>query len=131
MKMLREFEKNKIVSSKRERNLVLYKARLDSSIYLDLKRFYNIRLLRNSGLIEHLNDVFLYPVIILFGSFAKGDNDKQSDIDICIISKEKKEVNLKKFENKIKHKIQIFNYIDINYIKNEHLKNNIFYGVVL
>ncbi len=63
------------------------------------KRLYNLNKFYDSGIIEYLNESFNHPEsIILYGSYSNGTNTKKSDIDIFVISKLKKEVNLSKFE---------------------------------
>ena len=68
-------------------------------------------------------------VIILFGSYCRGEDIEESDIDIFIESK-KQEINLDRFERALKRKIEIhFNDNFNNYPK--ELKNNILNGCVL
>jgi predicted nucleotidyltransferase len=43
-------------------------------------------LIKNSELISFLEYKYTPEAIILFGSFSKGENGKNSDIDILIIS---------------------------------------------
>ncbi len=85
-KRLKELTKKGFLKYRRERLLDLYKANLDSDEYLDLKVYYNIRLLKESGLIEAINKFYLKPTIILFGSASKGLDVEDSDIDLVIIS---------------------------------------------
>ena len=44
---------------------------------------------------------------------------------------QKEEFDLNKFENILNRKIQIFNYKNINEIKNKELSNNIINGIIL
>jgi predicted nucleotidyltransferase len=103
--------------------------------FLLKKKFYNIRKISDSGLISFLNDELSLPTIILFGSYAKAENHPESDIDIFIISDEKKKINLYKFENKLKTEIQVFHHTkkDFKKIKqnNTELINNVINGYVL
>ena len=69
------------------------------------------------------------PAIILFGSYLRGEDLEDSDIDLFVQSKEK--VDLGRFEKKLGRKIQIFGYKDISAIKNKELANNIVNGYVL
>ena len=92
--------------------------------------------LNKSGVINHLIDKFNFPeAIILFGSFAKAENIKRSDIDLLVISPLKKEINLEKFGKKLGHKIQLFVYSskDIKKMKqnNKELLNNLINGRVI
>ena len=87
---LNSFFKKKLLKQRKERQNILYKANLESEEYTDIKIFYSIRKIRNSGLIKELNKEYIHPTIILFGSTSTGLDDKTSDIDICIISPEEK-----------------------------------------
>lgn len=46
------------------------------------------------------------PVIILFGSYAKGEDIENSDIDLYIQTPSKKELRTEKFEKLLKRKVQ-------------------------
>jgi len=65
-----------------------------SETYLLEKRLFNIKQLYESGLINYLKIELSNPVIILFGSYAKGNFTKDSDIDIFLVFQEIKQ-NLK------------------------------------
>lgn len=131
-KKLKRFFKLGILKWKKERNFDLYKANMEEDIYKDLKIFYNIRKLRESGFIESLNKFYLKPTIVLFGSAAFGIDNETSDFDILVISEKTKEFNeLNKFENKIKRKIQLFAVKNISDLKNKHLINNVINGIVI
>ncbi|MBU1855165.1 MAG: nucleotidyltransferase domain-containing protein, partial [Nanoarchaeota archaeon] len=83
----------------------------------------------NSGIIEFLESVYEYPnSIILFGSYSFGENNEQSDIDIAIQTTLNKKIDLKKYEQKLRHTIQIF-LLDEK--TPENLKKSIYNGIVL
>ena len=102
---------------------------------LNLKLFYNLEKLRSSGLVECLEKEYDFPVIVLFGSYAKGTDDLTSDIDICLISDIKKEANLEKYEKLLNRKISIHRFARQTWKsaaeKNIELVNNICNGMVL
>ncbi len=121
-----------IIKERKEWNLKLYKANLENDLYRDLKVFYNIRKLKESGLIDELNKYYLKPTIVLFGSCSKGIDTEDSDIDLLIISEKTKEFpNEKKFEKKLKRALHVFVVKDLKEIKNEHLINNILNGIII
>ena len=68
---------------------------------------------------------------ILFGSYAKGEDLENSDIDLYIETPSKKGVHLEKFEKLLQRKIQIFCHKNINGITNLHLANNVLNGIIL
>src|SRR3989344_6711724 len=81
---LESLVKKGFAKERKERNLKLYKANLENDLYLDSKKSYSIRKLRESGLIEALNDFYLKPAIVLFGSFSTGLDTETSDIDLVV-----------------------------------------------
>lgn len=131
-KELKLLTKKSLLKERKERMLKLYKSNLDSDLYRDLKIFYNIRKVKDSGLLEELNKFYLKPTVVLFGSAAFGLDTETSDFDLLVVSETtKKFPELKKFEKKLKRKIQLFVVRKISDLKNEHLINNILNGIVL
>ena len=86
-------------------------------------------ILSESGLIEYLEEKLFPKVIVLFGSYRKGEDMIDSDIDLFVECK-KEELNLSLFEKKLKRKIQLHFKEDFNSFPKE-LKNNIINGIVL
>jgi predicted nucleotidyltransferase len=82
------------------------------------------------GLIKYLVEELNPSCIILFGSFRKGDSVKESDIDLFVESSIKKDLNLKKFESKLGHKVDLFVENKISNIQ-ENLFNNLINGIKL
>ena len=127
----KELETEGIIKKERISNIYLYSADRISKAYLFEKRFFNIRLLFESGLIDYLIKEYSNPTIILFGSYSKGEDIEKSDIDLYIETPKKHDFNLQRFEKILNRKIQIFNYKNINDILNPHLSNNIVNGITL
>lgn len=131
-KKLKEFAKNGLLKQREERMLLLYKADLDSESYTDLKVYYNIRKIKESGLIEALNKFYLKPSIVLFGSAATGLDTETSDIDLFIETEKKSNIEpLKTFEKKLNRTLQILTAPNIQKLKNPHLINNILNGITI
>lgn len=133
---LEEFRNKGLLTKTKERNHVIYRADTTNQFFKEEKRHYNIMKLRESGVIDFLNEKLNYPEsIILFGSYAKAENTKDSDIDIFILSETKKELNLEKFEQKLNAKIQIFIHtkkeVTLMKKKNKDLLNSIINGTNL
>ncbi|MFH1683222.1 MAG: nucleotidyltransferase domain-containing protein [Candidatus Woesearchaeota archaeon] len=129
-KELKHLAKEKILQEREDRVYLLYKANLDSDSYQDLKTYYNIKKLRESGLIDKLNEFYLKPTVVLFGSASFGMDTETSDYDLLVISEKTAEIDLKKFERKLGKKIQLFVFKDMKAI-NKHLVNNIINGITL
>ncbi len=129
---LKSFVKKGLLKERKERILKLYKSNLESEVYRDTKKFYDIRKIKNSGIIEELNRFYIKPTIILFGSVSYGLEIEDSDIDILIISEKTKDFpKTKEFEKRLNRKLQLFIVKDIKELKNKHLINNVLNGTIL
>ncbi len=134
--ILREFQDAGIISIEKLSKIWRIKANQTNWLYAKSKIVYNLNFIFNSGLVEFLIDFFKNPkAVVLFGSFRRGEDLSNSDIDIAIESNDINEYKitgfheLSKFEDIIKRKIQVhlFNResADINVF------NNIANGIVL
>lgn len=101
-----KYEKQGLVEKKKTKLNFEYIASKNQKFKL-LKKSYNIKTLHESGLLELLSREYDDPTMVLFGSYALAEDTKSSDIDICIISNIKKEINLKKYEKTLKKPIQL------------------------
>ena len=55
-----------------------------------------------------LIDVYGHPeAVVLFGSYAQGEDTENSDIDLAIITKRKMNLNMQSFQKKLGRKIKI------------------------
>jgi len=121
-KRLDELIKKDILSLKKIGKFYFYSSNVTNENYKELKRQYNREKLLNSGLIEYLKDKFNLPTMIIFGSFEKGEDNKNSDIDMCLLTETKKEINTDKYEKVLKRKIQLHLFSDKEF-KNLRLRN--------
>ena len=131
-KHLKYFSEKRILKYQKERIYDLYRADIESEKYRDLKVYYNITKIRDSGLLDEFDRYYLKPTVILFGSGSTGYDTKDSDFDFVIISV-KKGIFQKQdiFEKKLGRSLQIFQVLDLKELKNEHLINNVLRGIVL
>lgn len=130
-KYLAEFEKENLIIKKKHRvnNYPLYYANRDNKYFRFLKSLENLKKINESGLLTKIYDECMPGVIILFGSAAKGEDTKESDIDIYVQCKNV-ELNLTRFEKKLNRKVNIlFNESFLELSK--ELKNNIINGIIL
>ena len=127
----KELEQEKIFKTEIIGKTKFYTTNKTSFEFTLEKKLYNIRTIYESGLIEHLKKELSNPVIILFGSYSRGEDIETSDIDLYVETESKKELELKKFEKKLKRKIQIFKHKSIKSVRNPHLMNNIINGIKL
>ena len=127
----KELEKEEILKKESIFGVSTYSADRNSKKFLTEKRLFNIRRIFESGLIEHIAKEYFNPVIVLFGSYSKGEDIEDSDIDLYIETPKKQEFNLQKFEKILSRRIQVFNYRNIKEVQNHHLSNNIINGITL
>lgn len=92
------------------------------------KTNYYIEEIFSSGLIRFLIDELNPSLIILYGSFRKGESDKNSDVDLFVESPVRKDIDLKRFEKKIGHKIDLFIESKLDNL-NPNLFNNVVNGI--
>ena len=134
-KFLKCLEKQKLIKSENKFNHLIFKANQESELFKIKKLEYNLSLLNESGLLDFLKEEYLPDAIVLFGSFAKSENDLRSDVDLLVVSSDKKEIDLSKYERKIRNKVQLFIHsrkeIDELKKKNSELVNSWINGIVL
>jgi len=115
----------------KSRSLVTKDNRASSSTLFRVKKvnFFTEKIVE-SGLIDELASKLNPSCIILFGSVRKGDSGKDSDIDLFVESHVKKMVELKKYEKRLGHKVQLFVESDMKKLQS-HLFNNVVNGIKL
>lgn len=127
----KELTKEGILRTEEIGSVVFYTADRTNSKYLLEKKLYNIRKFYKSGIIDYLKHELSNPAVVLFGSYAKGEDIEKSDIDLYIETPSKKELNLEDFENRLKRKIQVLRSKSLKEIKNPHLANNIINSITV
>lgn len=131
-KWLKRYQKDGLVKKIKERNKFPYfTAGNKNPVYQSRKRIFMLNKLHESGLIRDLLNLNAKTVII-FGSIAKGDWYKDSDIDIFIFGSAKV-LEKHKYELKLKRNIELHifeNKKEIEEIKTG-LINNIINGFII
>ena len=102
----------------------------DNKRVIQLKRAENLKMLYESGFADFLEEKFAGAAIVLFGSYSRGDDTTNSDIDIAIIGRKSKEVGLTELEKLLERKISL-NFYDSFKEIHKHLKESIFNGIIL
>ncbi|MBI2629812.1 nucleotidyltransferase domain-containing protein [Candidatus Pacearchaeota archaeon] len=120
--VLMKLKKNKVITKNISANKDL--------LFATKKINFFVENIVSSGLIDELINKLNPSCIILFGSIRKGESVKESDIDIFVESSVKRSINLKNFEKRLKHKIQIFVENDIHKLP-PNLFNNVVNGIKL
>lgn len=93
-----------------------YTANRESEHFRAEKRIYGLKMLEE--MFEHINMLKGVESAILFGSFARGDWSKSSDVDLFVYG-DVKEFEKGKIESKINREIQLFSYKKAEKIKEE------------
>ena len=102
----------------------------DNHRVMQIKRAENLKMIYESGLADFLEKELPGSTIILFGSYSRGEDTIRSDIDIAVIGRKEKHINLDDFEKKLERNISINFYASFKEI-HKNLKENLFNGIVL
>lgn len=102
----------------------------DEKKALELKRVENLKNIYSSGLSDYLEESLAGATVIIFGSWARGEDTNTSDIDIAVIGRKEKPLNLEKYEKLLNRNINM-NYYNSLLSTQLHLKNNILSGILL
>ncbi len=125
---LKELEKAELIFKKDHRihKYPVYYANRDNNYFKFLKRLNLIRRIKESRLLDYLDERCMPDAIVLFGSASKGEDIESSDIDLYLQCDEKK-LDLSKYEKELKRKISIF--FEKNFDKlSEELRLNMING---
>ena len=107
-----------------------FRSNRDNYNFIFYKKISNITKIKESGLLDYLIDLMYPKVIVLYGSYLRGEDTEKSDIDIFIISKSRKRLETDKFERILKRKIHIIIDKNLSSFK-EELKSEIVNGFIL
>ncbi|MFP4116564.1 MAG: winged helix-turn-helix transcriptional regulator [Candidatus Aenigmatarchaeota archaeon] len=133
-KHLTDLEDEGFIESEEDGVYLRFKASRNQK-FKDWKVLYNLRRIRNSGLVDFLNEKFNFPLIVLFGSASEGDDIDKSDLDIFVLTECKKKVDLEVFEDRMDKEIQLITRTEKELEKmkenNPELLNNILNGIVV
>lgn len=127
----KELKEENILTKDNIGTVQFYTANKTNEKYLLEKKIFNLKQAYTSKLISYLKQELSNSPIVLFGSYAKGEDLEDSDIDLYIETPSKKIIKLEIFEKILQRNIQIFRYKNLEEIKNKHLVNNIINGIVV
>lgn len=131
---LKDLQKFGIIKVEKTELSTEISAKLESDSYQFYKKIFNLYRLERYSFIENLKETFQPEAIVLFGSFAKGEDIEESDIDILIITnyKEKESIDnlLEAYEKALNRKINLH---ILQSLKNssKEFKNAVANGIVL
>ncbi len=105
---LKEFIKEELIKRKKEKQkMPYYISNYDSSAYKNKKKIFALSRLYESGFLNHLASLKKAETIIIFGSFARSDWHKNSDVDIFIYG-DPEGLKIVDYELKLHREIQLF-----------------------
>ncbi|PIO04761.1 hypothetical protein COT47_07610 [Candidatus Woesearchaeota archaeon CG08_land_8_20_14_0_20_43_7] len=132
MKSLPGLEESGLIKTRQDKESKRWAIELnrDDHRIMQLKRANNLKLLYKADLVEYLEDAFPGGTIILFGSYSRGEDTINSDIDIAIIGRKEKIQDLTKFEKTLNRRISLNFYESFDKI-HKNLKENLFNGITL
>ncbi len=104
---LDKFAKKGIIEKSSKANLSLFKANTKSKRFQLLKTAYFLEKMEKSGLVEEIKKRLRPQAIVLFGSTARGEDSRESDIDLLVISKNKQDIEQYAFEKKLGREINM------------------------
>ena len=129
-KHLEDLEKNNILIRKKGERFIGFIANRESDDFIFYKRIFNLIKIKESGLIDYLVKSIYPKTIVLYGSYLKGEDVDESDIDLLVITKTKKNLNFDRFEKKLERKIHVIYDKNLKRL-NEELKLEVMNGLVL
>ena len=134
--ILNKLEKENILKFSYEgKNKYYYLNRFNPSIKEVVKLVEIDRKIRFIARNKNLRELFekleekTQGILIVFGSYARGEDTSKSDIDIAIVTRMESSLDLKRFEKQINRKINIYE-VRIKECKKEFI-NNLANGIVL
>jgi len=132
MKALPDLEKENLIKMQQDKETKRWSIGLnrDNHKVMQLKRADNLKLIYETGLADFIEKEFVGSTIILFGSYSRGEDIINSDIDIAVIDRKEKQVELTKFEKELGRRINI-NFYDSFKNIHKHLKENLCNGIIL
>lgn len=132
MKALPGLERENLIKIQQDKNSKRWSIGLnrDNHKIMQLKRADNLKIIYEAGLADFLEKEFAGATIILFGSYSRGEDIINSDIDLAVIGRKEKMVNLSAYEKILERTININFYDSFSKI-HKNLKENLCNGIVL
>ncbi len=85
----------RFLTKKKVKNQILYRANMDSAAFKHFKIAYNLAWLEERRAVKIIRTTMKnVRAILLFGSYAKGENDAKSDVDLLVVSRDRQTPDL-------------------------------------
>ena len=121
--------KEKLIIKEKRKHIVEISANIENEDFIIQKKLFNLQQIYCSGIIKFLKQKYSPKLISVIGSFSKGEDIENSDIDLVLITTKEKREELTKFEKKLSRKIHLL-LTDYKKISKEFY-TNLINGVVL
>ncbi len=128
IKYINEFEKEGLIIKKESKPFRGYIANRDNEDFIFYKRVYNFNSLNE--LKKYISKEGSPKLLVVFGSYALGEDIEESDIDLLIVTKGEKHFNFEKFEKSLKREINPIILEEIEEL-DKNLKNQVHNGFIL
>ena len=126
--IINELEGEGIIKQKESKPFDGYIANRDNEEFLFVKKNYNLYSLYE---LKKTIEESVHPnATVLFGSYSRGEDIETSDIDILILSKIKKQINIENIEKILSRKINIM-IIDSLDKLDKNIREKIYNGIIL
>jgi len=129
-KYVRELKHMNLVKIRPAAKAKFVSANQEERTFIELKRAYNLNILYSSGLVDYLIKNFRPDAIVVFGSFSKGEDHEDSDIDIAIIHGRYDRLDLASYEKELGRRIVLTKVKHIKDASNEFI-NTLVNGIIL
>lgn len=132
MKALPNLERQDMIKLRKDKETKRWSIEVnrDNHKVMQLKRVDNLKQFYESGLADFLEKEFAGATIILFGSYSRGEDSVGSDIDIAIIGRKDKSIDLTIYEKILEREINLSFYDSFKNI-HKYLKENLCNGIVI
>jgi predicted nucleotidyltransferase len=125
---IKSFLKEGLIKRKKAKPFNGFIANRENEDFIFYKRVYNLYSLKE--LVDFLTSEYYPKLLVVYGSYSFGLDVESSDIDILVLTKTKKDINLKKFEKKLERSIHLL-VIDSLRKLNKSLLKKVYNGIVL
>ena len=131
--ILRILCKDNLVNKTEKKHVVEISLNLNNPETIYKKRVSNIERIYSSGIINFLVNKYSPSSISILGSYSKGEDVEKSDVDIAVITNNKEQADLERFEKKLNRKVHLL-LLETKETSEEFFNNLIngviFYGVL-
>ena len=132
MKALPLLEKESLIKIKQDKESKRWAIELnrDNHKVMQLKRAENLKMLYETEIVDFLAENFPGTTIILFGSYAFGEDVFDSDIDIAVIGAKEQRVDTERYDKLLGKEVFLHFFESFSKI-DKHLRANIINGITL